>query len=140
MLDLIKVIEKEKISFSPEVIFTHHRGDVNIDHRRTFESVLTACRPLNGEKVKCIITFETPSSTEWQAFNDPNPFLPNFFVEISKANLDAKIKGMESYTFEKREYPHPRSPQALRIIAQDWGIKNGIPFAEAFIIVKYISK
>jgi LmbE family N-acetylglucosaminyl deacetylase len=140
LLDLIKTVEEEKRTFNPEVIFTHHQGDTNIDHRIAFEAVITACRPLYGELVKCIITFETPSSTEWQAFNYPNPFLPNFFVEICKANLDAKIKGMESYIYEKREYPHPRSPQALKIISQNWGIKNGIPLAEAFVIIRYISK
>lgn len=37
------------------------------------------------------------------------------------ADLQAKIKGMESYEFEKRSYPHPRSPEALKIQAQRWG-------------------
>ena len=33
LLEIIKVIEKEKKSFSPDVIFTHHGGDTNIDHQ-----------------------------------------------------------------------------------------------------------
>jgi LmbE family N-acetylglucosaminyl deacetylase len=140
LLDIIKVIEKEKADFKPEIIFTHHQGDTNIDHRRTFEAAITACRPLKDELVKCIISFETPSSTEWQAFNYPNPFLPNFFVAVSERNLEAKIKGMESYTFEKRDFPHPRSSEALTIFAQNWGIKIGVPLAEAFVIVRCISK
>ena len=37
LLDIIKVIEKEKNSFQPEIIFTHHGGDLNIDHQRTFK-------------------------------------------------------------------------------------------------------
>jgi LmbE family N-acetylglucosaminyl deacetylase len=139
LLDIIKVIEQEKINFQPEVIFTHHGGDVNIDHQRTFEAVMTACRPMQNEIVKTIITFETPSGTEWRSPTDPRHFLPNLFFSVSQANIDAKIKGMESYEFERREYPHPRSPEALKIQAQRCGIMVGTDFAEAFCLVRSIN-
>ena len=138
LLDIIKVIEKEKENFQPDVIFTHHGGDLNIDHQRTFEAVITACRPMADEKVKTIICFETPSGTEWRASSDPRHFIPNLFVEVSEENIQAKIKGMESYEFEKRAYPHPRSPEALKIQAQRWGVSIGVSFAEAFYIVRNI--
>jgi LmbE family N-acetylglucosaminyl deacetylase len=139
LLDIIKVIEKEKANFKPEIIFTHHGGDVNVDHQRTFEAVVTACRPMAHEQVKTIITFETPSGTEWRASTDPRHFVPNLFFSVSKENVEAKIKGMESYEFEKRAYPHPRSPQALTIQAQRWGVAVGCEYAEAFIIVRSIN-
>ncbi len=139
LLDIIKVIEKEKANFKPEVIFTHHGGDVNVDHQRTFEAVITACRPMAHEQVKTIITFETPSGTEWRASTDPRHFVPNLFFSVSKENVEAKIKGMESYEFEKRAYPHPRSPQALTIQAQRWGVAVGCEYAEAFNIVRSIN-
>lgn len=138
LLDIIKVIEKEKQEFKPTVIFTHHGGDVNIDHQRTFEAVVTACRPMDHEMVKTIITFETPSGTEWRASTDPKNFLPNFYVEISEENLQAKIDGMENYEFERRAYPHPRSPEALKIYAQYRGVTIGKALAEAFTIVRCI--
>ncbi len=139
LLDIVKVVEKEKKQFEPDVIFTHHGGDVNIDHQRTFESIITACRPMEEEKVKTIITFETPSGTEWRSPTDPRHFLPNLFFSLSEADIDAKIKGMESYEFERRKYPHPRSPEALKIQAQRWGIVVGTNFAEAFCIVRSIN-
>lgn len=139
LLDIIKVVEKEKNSFQPDIIFTHHGGDLNIDHQRTFEAVITACRPMVQETVKTIITFETPSGTEWRSPTDPRYFLPNFFVSVSEADIAAKITGMESYEFERRTYPHPRSPEALRIQAKRWGIAVGAEFAEAFCIVRSIS-
>jgi LmbE family N-acetylglucosaminyl deacetylase len=140
LLDIIKIVEKEKEQFRPDVIFTHHGGDVNIDHQRTFEAVVTACRPMSGESVRGIITFETPSSTEWRASSDPRHFFPNFFVEVEEEDIQAKIQGMECYRFEKRSYPHPRSPEALTIQAQRWGISIGRPYAEAFQIVRMISE
>lgn len=138
ILDITKVIEKEKENFKPDVIFTHHGGDVNIDHQRTFEAVITACRPMKHEMVKTIITFETPSGTEWRASSDPRHFVPNLFFEVSENNIQAKIKGMESYEFEKRSFPHPRSPEALRIQAQRWGISMGCEFAEAFCLIRSV--
>ena len=139
LLDIIKVIEKEKANFKPEVIFTHHGGDVNVDHQRTFEAVITACRPMAHELVKTIITFETPSGTEWRASTDPKHFIPNLIIEISEEGLKAKIDAMECYEFEKRTYPHPRSPEALRVVAQRWGVMTGTKLAEAFCLVRSIS-
>ena len=136
LLDIIKVIEKEKEIFLPAIIFTHHGGDVNIDHQKTFEAVITATRPMENETVKTIITFETPSGTEWIASSDPRKFTPNLFVTVNKNNIDAKIKGMESYEFEKRKYPHPRSPEALKIRAGMWGVCVGSDLAEAFYIIR----
>lgn len=139
LIDIIKIIEKEKQSFNPEVIFTHHCGDVNIDHQRTFEAVLTSTRPMVDESVHTIISFETPSGTEWRASTDPRHFIPNLFIEIEEDGLMAKIEGMESYEFEKREYPHPRSPEALKIQAQRWGVVVGKKYAEAFSVVRIIN-
>ena len=138
LLDIIKVVEKEKAFFDPDIIFTHHGGDVNIDHQKTFEAVITAIRPMEHEKVSTLITFETPSGTEWRASTDPKHFIPNLFIEVSELNIDAKISAMECYEFEKRKYPHPRSPEALKIQAQRWGIATGKKLAEAFTIVRQI--
>jgi LmbE family N-acetylglucosaminyl deacetylase len=136
LLDIIKVIDKEKESFKPDIIFTHHGGDLNIDHQRTFEAVITANRPLQSENVQAIITFETPSGTEWKSPTDPRHFLPNLFIEISEKNLQAKITGMECYEFEKRIFPHPRSPESLKILAQRYGVMMGGNFFEAFQIIR----
>lgn len=140
LLDIVKVIEKEKANFEPEFIFTHHGGDVNVDHQLTFNSVITACRPLNQEKTHGIITFETPSGTEWRASSDPKHFIPNFYIEVNQSNLNAKISAMECYEFERRLFPHPRSAEALRIVAQRLGIIVGVNYAEAFCLVRDICK
>src|SRR5690625_384122 len=50
LLDIIKVIEKEKEKKKPDVIFTHFEGDLNIDHQRTFQAVITACRPMEKDR------------------------------------------------------------------------------------------
>lgn len=136
LLDIIKIVESEKKEFQPDIIFTHHGGDLNIDHQRTFEAVITATRPMKDEFVNTVITFETPSGTEWQASSDPMRFIPNLFIEISEQDLNAKIKAMECYEFERREWPHPRSPEALKTIAKERGLRVGKNLVESFQIIR----
>ena len=140
LLDIIKIIEGEKAKFQPDIVFTHHGGDLNIDHQRTFEAVMTACRPMEDECVTTIITFETPSGTEWRASSDPRHFVPNFFVELQSKHLQAKVDAMECYAYEKRSFPHPRSSQGLRILAGYRGISVGKKYVEAFQIIRHIIK
>ena len=44
-LDLIKQIEDRIDRYQPQVVYLHHVGDVNIDHRRLHEAVVTAAAP-----------------------------------------------------------------------------------------------
>src|SRR2546428_7477162 len=67
VLEVVKCVEAAIASFQPEVIYTHHAGDLNVDHEVVNRAVVTACRPLPGSHVRSILTFEVPSSTEWQA-------------------------------------------------------------------------
>lgn len=138
LLDIVKVVEKEKEEFKPEIIFTHNAGDLNIDHQLTFQAVMTATRPMDGEKVSTIISFETSSATDWQYSNHPEQFHPNYFVGISEENLQAKLNAMSEYKFENRLYPHPRSLKALRTLAEYRGYTSGNQMAEAFEIVRMI--
>jgi LmbE family N-acetylglucosaminyl deacetylase len=134
LLDIVKVIENIKEKIRPDIVYTHHRGDLNIDHRITLEAVLTACRPIEGETVKEIYSFEAPSSTEW---NYPYIFSPNVFIEIAQT-IEEKIKAFKCYKTELRRFPHPRSEEAVRCIAKRWGIAVGLKYAEAFEVVRVI--
>jgi hypothetical protein len=90
--------------------------------------------------VNHIITFETPSGTEWRASSDPKHFIPNLFISFDEKHLQSKINAMECYFFEKRDYPHPRSPKALQIRASYWGQVIGSTYAEPFCIVRSLIK
>lgn len=138
LLDVVKIVEAEKVDFEPEYVFTHHGGDLNIDHRVVFQSVMTSFRPVPGEIYSGIITFETMSGTEWRPSTDPHHFIPNLFVEISVDSVQAKCAAMECYDFEKRDFPHPRSPRSIKTRAEAWGVVNGWEYAEAFCVVRML--
>ena len=91
MLSITQKIETEVKKFKPDTVYTHHHGDLNLDHRIVNNATITACRPTPECAIKQIFTFEIPSSTDWQAQGEDMNFAPNYFNDISKF-LDKKIK------------------------------------------------
>lgn len=138
LLDIIKALEKLIVAHQPEVVFTHHAGDVNIDHRRMHEAVVTACRPQRGHPVKTLLCFEVPSSTEWQLPGSAPVFAPNWFVDIS-GTLDRKLAALDVYAAELRDWPHPRSRQGVEHLARWRGATVGADAAEAFMLGRQLA-
>ncbi len=139
LLDLNKAIIGLLAEERPDWVFTHHGGDLNVDHAKLFRSTLIAMRPMEGLGVERLCAYEVPSATDW-AFHSFEPmFRPNFFVDI-EGTLEEKITAMEAYESEKRVFPHPRSPEALRANATRWGSVVGLRAAEAFELVWEIRK
>ena len=137
LLNIVKIIEGLVERIRPQVIYTQHGGDLNIDHTIVYRATLTATRPLAGCLIKDIYAYEVPSSTEW-AFGRFEPsFQPNVFVDISET-LEKKIQAMELYESERRVFPHPRSPEALKAIGQRWGSVVGKYYAEPFELVRSV--
>jgi len=136
LLNIVKIIEKIKNKVKPNIIFTHYYNDLNIDHKITYNAVITATRPLNEETVKEIYAFEILSSTEW---NYPLNFSPNVFFDIS-STIHKKIKAMSCYKSEIRKFPHPRSLENIKLNAKMWGIKVGLEYVEAFQLIRSIRK
>lgn len=138
-LEVTKTIEETIARLAPDTILTHHAGDVNIDHRRIHEAVITACRPQPGHPVQTIAFFEVASSTEWQAAHSLPAFVPNVFVDIS-TTLERKEAALESYAQEMRAWPHARSIRALSHLARWRGATVGVEAAEAFILGRHIQR
>lgn len=135
LLDIVKQVERIIQELRPAVIYTHHPGDLNIDHGLTFRAVMTATRPTAGCPVQEIYTFEVASSSEW-AFQKIGPaFKPNVFEDVVET-IETKIQGMALYESEARSFPHPRSAEALRVQARRWGAVVGLEYAEAFELIR----
>ncbi len=126
-------------TYNPEMIFTHHYGDLNRDHRVTYEAVLTATRPLPNTKAIEILCFETVSSSEWTQYSDDKTFKPNYFVDITH-EIDDKLEALRHYDVEMRSFPHPRSYEGVKYLANVRGMSVGVPYAEAFEIIRRIWK
>jgi len=138
LLEIIKEVEAVIRQVKPEIIYTHCPTDLNVDHRLTFQAVLTACRPQPGFGVKKILAFETLSSTEWQIKDQSHLFLPTEYHDIAEF-IDQKVEILKIYQDELRDYPHPRSVEGVKILAQYRGIEVGYHYAEAFQIIRSLN-
>ncbi|WP_424096598.1 PIG-L deacetylase family protein [Moorena producens] len=137
LLDIVKVVESAIDDFLPEIVYTHHVGDVNIDHKLIHRAVVTACRPVPQHPVHTLLFFEIPSSSEWQPPGSAPIFAPNWFVDVTET-LNLKLKALEAYQSEMRPWPHPRSLQAVEHLARWRGASVGVEAAEAFIVGRQV--
>jgi LmbE family N-acetylglucosaminyl deacetylase len=135
LLDIVKVVENKINERKPEIIYTHHHGDLNNDHRITHQAVLTACRPEPNTTVKKIYCFEIPSSTECQTPIAEFSFIPNTFVNIS-SELEKKVTALKAYESEMKPWPHSRSIKAVEHLARWRGASACFEAAEAFILYR----
>lgn len=135
LLEIIQKIEKYLEKIKPDIVYTHFENDLNIDHKKTFEAVVTACRPCNTNCPREIYCFEILSSTEWQLTE--NIFLPNVFIDI-KDTIEYKMQALKEYKSEIRNYPHPRSIEGVEILARYRGLECGKKYTEAFKLIRQI--
>lgn len=136
LLKIIKQLEKKILDLKTQIIFTHHYNDTNIDHRITYEAIMTAARPFPSSIVSSIFSFESVPDSYWRR---PNKFNPNMFVDITD-EIETKVSALNSYNGEIRKPPHPRNEEMVRAVAKRWGCLSGYHYAEAFEIVLHRTK
>ena len=137
LLDIVQSVEDLLREIEPEIVYTHHIGDLNIDHQVTHKATMTACRPQPGFCVKEIFAFEVLSSTEW-SLSPVSAFNPKKFVDIS-ATLDRKLNAIDEYSDEMRDFPHARSKDAVLYLAKLRGSSIGVEAAEAFQVERLLT-
>jgi len=100
LLDIIKRIEAVSAKVQFDIVYTHHWGDINIDHRKCLEAVLTAFRPKEGAKgFSGIFCFEVPGNMNILEPEACYAFNPDVFIDISSVT-DLKKKALEAYKSE----------------------------------------
>ena len=138
-LELVQFVEKCIEEFKADALITHHPSDTNNDHVQTSYAVQAASRYFQRKDgipaLKMLLYMEVPSSTEWSFDSSANRFTPNYFVEIGKNGVETKLKALAAYNGVMREFPHPRSVEALTGLAAYRGVQAGCNYAEAFEMV-----
>ncbi|RCK33583.1 PIG-L deacetylase family protein [Thalassospira xiamenensis] len=135
LLDVIKPVERFLAETGATQIYTHHLGDLNVDHKAVAMAVATAARTLPGGKFERMCSGEVLSSSEF-SFHE-NRFMPNSYADIS-GFVDLKCQAMACYKSEIRSWPHPRSLEAIRAAAALRGSESGFEAAEALNVVRDI--
>jgi len=134
LLEVVRRVESFLDRFPAGVVYTHHGGDLNVDHGITQRAVVTACRPLPEAMDRTVLGCEINSATEWGT-GTLDPFVPTEFLDIEPF-MEKKIRALECYSDELRDWPHPRSSEGIRTLARWRGCQSGFAAAEAFVTLR----
>lgn len=134
-IDLCSSLQRVVDQVQPEVVYTTPPNDLNQDHRLVHDATLVAARPLPGCPVRRLLSYEISTQSRFGLPSGSTGFIPNVFVDIADY-LDVKLKAMACYEYELRDYPHPRSLEGIRLLAQERGLSVGMDAAECFQLVR----
>jgi len=131
VLELVNWVESFLIDFKPDTVFATSPFDLNIDHRYVGEIAQIISRPLPNSSINQLYFYEVRSSSEWRFIGDS--FRPNVYFDIERTNR-IKTLALNSYQQELRDFPHPRSLNALEALSVLRGSEAGYVNAEAFML------
>jgi len=137
MVNMIKALGEIFHKVHPEIIYLPHQEDAHSDHRYVFDAAASCTKWFRYPSIKKILAYETLSETDFRLGDSNGGFQPNLFIDVSEF-LDSKIKAMNIYASEIKEFPFPRSEKAIRALASLRGAAAGCESAEAFMVLKEI--
>ena len=143
-IEIVSAIEKAIRTFRPSWVFTHHPGDLNIDHRICYEATMAAVMlpqrlstDLPPTMIERVYLFEVLSSTDW-APAPMEPFKPNSFFDI-RSTFEAKTDALKAFEGAMKPFPHSRSLENVKYLAHMRGAQVGVEYAEAFVLVRDVN-
>lgn len=137
-LSLIQEIEKVVNLIKPSTVYCPFYGDLHQDHRAVFEAVNVATRAWAEHRVNKILLYDTISSTDQGLFNSIYPFVPNYFIPLTKNHVEVKQAALQAYDKEIGSIDHPRSLENVYDKARITGRQINEKFAEAFMCLRNI--
>ena len=116
-----EAMEKVRDGFKPDTILVHDIDNLHQDHRCVAE--------------QAVRVFKTQSVLFFQDMKSTPHFSPNVFSELTKEQLEKKIKALECYKTQFRRYYHDM--EFVRALARVHGKRMNAEFAEAFRAYQY---
>ena len=134
-MELCNAIHRVIEEIKPDIVYTTSRNDANLDHRIVYDSTLVATRPLPGNGVRRVLSYEIGYSNHFGVPSGAGMFQPTVFMDISEC-IETKLNAMRIYETELRSSPHPRNIESIRLLAQERGLCVGYEAAECFELVR----
>lgn len=136
-LDLIKHVEESNTRHQPQVLYVHHAGFLNVHHCRLHEAVVTASRPMPGQLVRLLLSFQISSSTEWQQPVSVPAFQSNWFVDIT-AQLPSMRDELSAFAIEIHPWSHARLLEELDHLTRWVGAQVAVEASESLCILRQL--
>lgn len=122
-----------------DVIYLPHPGDVHRDHQLVFQAGMVAARPNGDATIEEVLAYETVSETDWYAAPLTPAFVPNVFLDITSL-IERKLEACRAYASQIRPAPHQRSLESIRALSATRGHCVGVPYAEAFMMIRRVQR
>ncbi len=122
--DILEYFLKLRNDFKPDIIFVHSKQDVHQDHNTMTDESLRAFRGIT------LLGFDVVRSSYG--------FFPNFLVEVSEEDVNAKIEALSQYETYRDKYYF--NSELTRSIMVRHGALAEVPFAEGFDILRIVGE
>ena len=132
-LEMGKIIEQ----ITPRIVYLPYPGDMHKDHEAIYRSALVAIRPHTTANVSEVLCYETLSETEWTPCVGDKAFQPNVFIDI-EAFLEKKLDAIRCFKSQLKDFPNPRSEEAIVALSKYRGATVHVKSAEAFSLERSI--
>lgn len=136
--ELVDVFEQEYNTFRPDLLLLPHGIDFDQDHRACYRAAFAAARPIPESLGKHfpqrVATYEFPKLA-WTE----RPFRPSLFFDVSR-EIERKLEAIRLYATVLRDPPDVRSPENVRHLAYLRGSEIGVPYAEAFHVLRWVCR
>lgn len=119
----------------PNIAFIPHKGDIHIDHVEVSQAAMVALRPIENPQLERIYAYETLSETEWNIPSAENVFMPNTYSDITEY-IQQKLNAMSCFETQIRDFPNPRSLEAIEALSRFRGSTIGVRNAESFVSIR----
>lgn len=131
---IVSAIHDVVARVQPTTIYLPYPGDAHTDHGVIFVAGSACTKWFRHPSVRRVLAYETLSETNQQIRPDLGVFRPNHYVNI-QTTLEEKMRILDVYAAELGRFPFPRSPEAVRALAQLRGSESGFHAAEAFMLL-----
>lgn len=117
---LRRILEEIKTEINPDVIFTHSLNSLHQSHLALVEET---------ERIMRNVTILGHAGVK----SGPK-FIPNFFIELSRKELDEKLKLISFFKSEGAKYFI--QPDVIEAVARYTGGRIGVKYAEGFDVLR----
>jgi len=123
--EMMQMLENAAREYRIDAVFTHWHGDLNTDHRATWDNSRTAFR-----RVKNMYMYQSNSYSDYV-----DRYLPNAFHGFTSQEYEAKKQALALY---EKEWNYRESRWQGEIFDREkhWGYLCGHDYAEAFQVCK----
>ena len=127
-IDAVLDIEHFNYVFLP---YPSHHEDHQIIQRATIAALRPGARSYTPENI-LMYEYTYPS---WS--NDDTP-KGRYYVSLGNGHMEVKIRAIQMYESQLRDFPHPVSAMAAEYLARIRGMAIQVPYAEMFYVVQMI--